>query len=137
MPRNWYSHNFCKTRVFCTSFLVLIDLSRMLLSKESIRFVKHSQSTLLSVQSTHFYVGESVNTTTFLLNRIPSPLLKHKSPYEVLFNKPPACHSLRTFGCLCYASTIPTLKHKFRLKAIPSIFVGYPIGYKGYKLYNL
>ena len=81
--------------------------------------------------------GECVATATFILNRIPSPLLKSKTPYEMLFGKTPDYYSLRTFGCLCYASTIPSLRHKFSPRAIPSVFVGYPVGYKGYKLYNL
>ncbi len=61
----------------------------------------------------------------------------YQSPYEILFSaKPNYCH-LRVFGRLCYASILPRSKDKFYERAIPCVFLGYPYGYKGYKLYNL
>ena len=44
---------------------------------------------------------------------------------------------MRSFGCLCFASSLSSKRTKFTARAIPSIFVGYPPGYKAYKLYNL
>ena len=43
--------------------------------------------------------GDCVTTIAFLINRTPSPLLQHSSPYNILFKKEPDYHALRSFGC--------------------------------------
>lgn len=50
---------------------------------------------------------ECLLTATFLINRTRSPLLDNKSPYELLYQKPVDYTSLRVFGCLAFASTLP------------------------------
>ncbi|KAG5556472.1 hypothetical protein RHGRI_006920 [Rhododendron griersonianum] len=80
--------------------------------------------------------GECVLTAVYLINRLPTPLLSNKSPYELFHNKPPTFNHIKVFGCLCYATVIHPL-HKFDSRARRCIFVGYPIGQKGYKLYDL
>ena len=42
---------------------------------------------------------DCVTTATFLINRTPSPLLKHNSPFNILFKEEPDYHALRSFGC--------------------------------------
>ena len=81
--------------------------------------------------------GDCVTTAAFLVNRTPSPLLKHNSPFNILFKKELDYHALRSFGCLAFASILPSSRNKFSPRAVPAIFVGYPRGYKGYKLYSL
>ena len=83
------------------------------------------------------YWGDCVLTAFYLINRTPSPLLSNKTPFELLNNNKPTYNHLRIFGCLCYASTLSNQRTKFAPRARASIFIGYPFGYKGYKLLNL
>ena len=75
-------------------------------------------------------------TTIFHLSFI-SDMVSECSTYNILFKKEPDYHALRNFGCLAFASTLPSSRNKFSPRAVPTIFVGYPQGYKGYKLYSL
>ena len=64
-------------------------------------------------------------------------ILDWKTPFEMLHGTPPTYDSLRTIGCLCYATVTKPHKDKFAPRGIRCVLIGYPPGQKGYKLYNL
>jgi len=56
---------------------------------------------------------DCVLTARHIVNRLPTLLLKNKSPFEVLYGKVPSYDHLRVFGCLCYMSTTKQGRDKF------------------------
>lgn len=80
--------------------------------------------------------GICVQAAVYLINRLPSSVLHNKSPYEILFSKPPNISHLRVIGCLGYASVIPR-NDKFLERAKPVIMMGYSETQKGYLLLDL
>lgn len=81
--------------------------------------------------------GECVLSAVYLINRTPSRLLENKTPYEILFGKEPSFSELRVFGSLCYAHNQKSKGDKFAPRSRKCVFVGYPHGKKGWKLYDL
>jgi hypothetical protein len=80
--------------------------------------------------------GDFVLTATYLINRLPTKVLKGHTPHEILFNKKPNLSHLRVFGSLVYGRNTQ-ISHKFDKRASPGVFLGYPHGQKGYKILDL
>lgn len=82
------------------------------------------------------YWGECVLTATYLINRFPSVILNNLSTFEKLHGSSPSYEHLKSFGCLCYVVSTIHPKEKFHPRSIPSLFISYLCGKKGYKLLN-
>ena len=80
---------------------------------------------------------EAVLTVAHVINLTPTRILKGKCPHEVLFGFTPSYSKLRVFGSLCFAHKQLRDKNKFVPRSRKCVFVGYPFGKKGWKLYDL
>lgn len=81
--------------------------------------------------------GECVLAAGHLINRKPTHLLENKTPYEMLHGQPPSLDHLRVFGCLAYAHNKDTKGDKISSRSTPCLFLGYPSGTMGWKLFDI
>ena len=81
--------------------------------------------------------AEAISTAVYLRNRSPTILPPGITPFECLFNRKPDVSNLKVFGCLAFAHIPKSQRKKFDEKSKKTVFVGYPQGTKGYKLFDL
>ncbi|CAH9074985.1 unnamed protein product [Cuscuta europaea] len=81
--------------------------------------------------------GECILTAAHLINYTPSAVLHQKIPFEVLYGILPDYTTLRVFDCLCFAHNQKSRVDKFSSRSRKCIFVGYTIGKKGWRLFDL
>ncbi|OMO61326.1 Integrase, catalytic core [Corchorus capsularis] len=79
------------------------------------------------------YWSFAFDAAVYIINRLLTPKLKHKSPYEIIFQDKPNYDSLRTFGCLCYPWLHPYAAHKLAPMSSKCVFLGYSKLHKGYR----
>ncbi|WOG93565.1 hypothetical protein DCAR_0312851 [Daucus carota subsp. sativus] len=79
------------------------------------------------------YWSHAFQTATYLINRMPTPILSNRSPYEILFHQPPNYTRLKIFGCLCYPWLRPYSTSKLQPKSTPCLFLGYSTTKSAYK----
>lgn len=82
------------------------------------------------------YLGHYVLTAVYIINRLPSVVLRGKSPYEIFHKHKANLYHLRTFECLCYAKKLNS-HDKFDTKAIAVVLMGCSEVIKGYVLLDL
>jgi histone deacetylase 1/2 len=63
------------------------------------------------------------DTSVYLINRMPTLVLANQSPFDCLFQRPPAYHFLRTFGCLCFPFLRPYNNHKLDFRSFHVCFL--------------
>jgi histone deacetylase 1/2 len=76
-------------------------------------------------------------TATYIINRLPTPILNQKSPYEIVYRHTPDYHFLKVFGCACWPYLQPYKKHKIDFISKKYIFISYSLDHHGYKCLDL
>ena len=82
------------------------------------------------------YWPYAFQTVSYLINRQPTPLLHHKSPYKALFGQTPNYLKLKKIGCVCYPLTRAYNSNKMQPKSKACLFLGYSPTQNAYKCFD-
>ena len=99
--------------------------------------IKTALSLLKQASMPHKFWDEAACTAVYLINRMPTPLLKFKSPYQLLFNQDPDYSFLHTFGCMCYPYLHPYAATKLDSRSECCTFLGYSAFHRGYRCISM
>ena len=73
----------------------------------------------------HFW-GDCVLTATHIINRLPTPVLRNQTPFEVLLNRVPDYQHLKVFSYFVVAVNPSRIRDKLQPRGVPCLFLGYP-----------
>uniref|UniRef100_A0AAV1TSR5 Integrase catalytic domain-containing protein n=1 Tax=Peronospora matthiolae TaxID=2874970 RepID=A0AAV1TSR5_9STRA len=81
--------------------------------------------------------AEAAVTAIYVKNRLPSPEVVHKTPFEIVYNSKPSVKHMRAFGFQTYILTPKESRLKWDPKARAGIFLGYEEASKAYRVYDI
>jgi transposase InsO family protein len=96
-----------------------------------------ARALMLQMHVPKLFWADAVLTAAYLLNRMPSRILKGKSPFEMFFpGKNPFSVPPRVFGCVSFVHNHSPNRDKLDPRAHKCIFLGYSCTQKGYRCYS-
>ena len=101
------------------------------------RIVETGLTLLATAQAPLTLWDSAFETTTYLINRLPSKVTHNKSPFQLLFNLTPDYKFLKTFGCECWHFLRPYNTRKLDYRSKSCVFIGYSKEHQGYKCLHL
>ena len=137
----YVSNNFIK---YCAEKGIVHELTSPYCPEQNGVAERLNRTIMESARSMIYHAGlpldfwaEACNTAVYIRNRSPTTCLKDKTPYECLFGKKPDISHLRVLGCKCFVHIPDSNRRKLDQKSYEAIFIGYPDGTKGYKVYDV
>ncbi|KAL0545142.1 hypothetical protein IC582_020288 [Cucumis melo] len=128
-------NNFCKSEGITRHFTVTYTPQQNGLAERFNKTImEHTRCLLTNASLPLKFWGEAAQTTCYLINRSLSNALNLKTPHEVWIGKAPSLDHLGVFGCTTYTHV---KDGKLNKRALKCMFIGYPQGVKGYKLWCL
>ena len=104
------------------------------LSERKHRHIVETGLSLLSVANLPLtFWPHAFATSVFLMNRMPTPVLRNHSTFQKLFQTTPNYHKLHTFGCLCFPWLRPYAPNKLENRSLPCVYLGYSLTQSGYQ----
>jgi hypothetical protein len=94
------------------------------------RILETSLTLLAHSHLSNKYWVDAFLCATYIINRLPTPILEHISLYFKHYNKEPNYKALRVFGYKCYPLLHSCGPHKLNFRSKSCIFLGYHhVGY--------
>ncbi|KAL4388255.1 hypothetical protein GQ457_09G011180 [Hibiscus cannabinus] len=91
------------------------------------------------LKSTHVPVrfwGEAVRHAVYLLNRLPTKVLRDRTPFEAWMGSKLHLTYLRVFGCVAYVKEHNPYLKKLNYRSSPMVYLGVDEGCKAHRLYD-
>lgn len=80
--------------------------------------------------------GEAVRHSVYILNRLPTRVLKGETPYEAWKGEKPNLGFIRTFGCLAHMKVPKENIQKLDDRSVKMVYLGTEPGSKAHRLYD-
>uniref|UniRef100_A0AAV1V9M7 Integrase catalytic domain-containing protein n=1 Tax=Peronospora matthiolae TaxID=2874970 RepID=A0AAV1V9M7_9STRA len=81
--------------------------------------------------------AEAAMTAIYIKNRLPSPKIDHKTPFEIVYKSKPSVKHMRVFGCRALILKPREKRLKWDPKAREGVFMGYEEASKAYRVYDI
>uniref|UniRef100_A0AAV1THW8 Integrase catalytic domain-containing protein n=1 Tax=Peronospora matthiolae TaxID=2874970 RepID=A0AAV1THW8_9STRA len=81
--------------------------------------------------------AEAAMKAIYIKNRLPSPKIDHKTPFEIVYKSKPSVKHMRVFGCRAFILKPREKRLKWDPKAREGIFMGYEEASKAYRVYDI
>jgi len=101
--------------------------------KENRHIVEIGLSLLSDAKMLLSFWDHAFLTSTYLINRMPTPTLDNKSPFFMLHLQFLDYNFLKSFGCSCFPFLIPYNTQKLDFHSKECIFLDYFTSPRGYK----
>nr|CAN65095.1 hypothetical protein VITISV_011639 [Vitis vinifera] len=100
-----------------------------------------ARSLMFSMNVPKLFWGQAVLTAAYLINRMPSRVLKFQTPCQTLLKSFPTTRFISTippkiFGCSVFVHINQQHRSKLDPRSLKCIFLGYSSNQKGYKCYS-
>ena len=118
----------------------MTPLNKMSLLKEK-TYAWKSTSYHVSMHIPQYLWGETILTASYLINRIPTRILKFETPLNCFKSKFPTTRlysdlPLKVFGCTCFVYIPIVSWSKLDPRTEKCVFIWYASNQKGYKCFN-
>ena len=139
---NNYLEVFCKEKgIIHTSTCRDTPQQNGIAERKNRHLLEVSRAIMLSMHVPKYLWGDAVLTACYLINRMPTRVLKYQSPLEYFTLIYPSSRitsniQLRVFGCTVFVHVPNHLRSKLDPRSEKCVFLGYAPNKEGYKCFN-